>query len=66
MLKHMYIWDLVNGAHTEYREIPPIRNLLVNRHEASMDIRLLSEVVVSINPDSLAIVQKSVHEEGSD
>jgi hypothetical protein len=66
MLKHMHIWDLVNDAHTEYGEIPPIGNLLVNRHEASMDVRLLSEGTVSINPDLLAIVQKCVCEEGSD
>jgi hypothetical protein len=56
MLKHMHIWDLVNDAHTEYGEIPPIRNLLVNRHEASMDVRLLSKGMVSINPDFLAVV----------
>jgi hypothetical protein len=43
-----------------------MRDLLVNRHETSMDIGLLSEAALSISPDPLAIVQKSVHEEGSD
>jgi hypothetical protein len=43
-----------------------MRDFLVNGHEASMDIRLLSEGAVSVNPDPCAVVQKSMHEEGSD
>jgi hypothetical protein len=61
----MHVWDLVNDGRTEYGEIPPIRDLLVYGHEASMDIRLLSEVAASVSPDPLAVVQKSMHEEGS-
>jgi hypothetical protein len=59
-------WGLVSDGLTEYGEIPPIGDLLVNGHETSMDIGLLSEVAVSINPDPLAVVQKSMHEEGGD
>jgi hypothetical protein len=43
-----------------------MRDLLVNGHEVSMDIGLLSEVAASISPDPLAVVQKSVHKEGGD
>ena len=60
----MHVWDLVNDARTEYGEIPPIRDILVNGHETSMDIGLLPEGATRVSPDPLAIVQKSVHEEG--
>jgi hypothetical protein len=56
----------VVDARTEYGEIPPIRDLFVYGHETSMDIRLLSEIAASVSPDPLAVVQKSMHEEGSD
>jgi hypothetical protein len=62
----MHVEDLVIDGRTEYGEIPPIRDLLVNGHEASMDIRLLSEVAASVSPDPCAVVQKSMHEEGGD
>jgi hypothetical protein len=61
----MHVWDLVNDARTEYGEIPPMRDLLVNGYKTSVDIGLLSEAALSISPDPLAVVQKSMHEEGS-
>jgi hypothetical protein len=49
---------------TEDKEIPPIRDLLINRHQTSVDIRLLQ--TMSISPDLLAMVEKGVHENCGD
>jgi hypothetical protein len=57
---------LMIDARTEDGEIPPIGDLLVNRHQTSMDIRLIREQATRLSPDLLAVVQKSVHNESGD
>ena len=51
---------------TEDEEIPPIGDLLINRHHTSMDIKLLRLLTTSISPDQLAVVEKAVHRDCSD
>ena len=51
---------------TEDGEIPPIGDLLINRHQMSMDIRLLRLFTTSISPDQLAVVEKGVHRDCGD
>jgi hypothetical protein len=54
------------GAQTKYNQIPPIGNLLVYRHESSMDIRLFREGPTSLNPDLFAIIKEGVGKDSRD
>lgn len=54
------------GARTEYSQIPPIRDLLVHGHEASVYIRLFGKCATSLVPDLFAVVEEGVGEGGSD
>jgi hypothetical protein len=51
---------------TEDQEIPPIGDLLINRHQTSVDIRLLRQRTTSMSQDLLAVVEKGVHEDCGD
>jgi hypothetical protein len=56
----------LSNRRTEEREVPPIGDFLVNGHEASVDIRLLSERATSLIPDLLSVVDEGVCEGSSD
>jgi hypothetical protein len=47
-------------AQTEYRQVPPIRDFLVHRHQASVDIRLFGEWATSMSPHIFAIVEEGM------
>jgi hypothetical protein len=51
------------AARTKSQQIPPTGNLLVNRHETGVDVRLIPERAMTLNPDRLAVVQKGVQDE---
>jgi hypothetical protein len=53
-------------ARTEYRQVPPIRDLLVRGHEAGMNIRLFGECATRVGPYMFAVVEESVGGRGSD
>ena len=50
---------LFNGR-TKYGKVPPFGDLLICRHKASVDIRLLGERATSLSPDLLTVVKIDV------
>jgi len=56
----------LSDRRTKDGNVPPIGDLLVYRHKASMDIRLLGERATSLSPDLLTVVEEDVSEGGSD
>ena len=53
-------------ALTEDQPVPPLGHLRVSRHQASVDIGLLTHRAPRLHPDLLAEVQERVHEGGGD
>ena len=49
-------------ARTEYRQVPPIRDLFVHGHETGMNVRLFGKRATSLSPNLFAVVKVCVGE----
>jgi hypothetical protein len=58
--------DWLSNGRTKDGNVPPFGDLLVCRHKASVDIRLLGERATSLSPDLFTVVKEDVGEGSRD
>lgn len=56
----------LSDRHTEDNEVPPIGDLLVNGHKASVDVRSLAERAKCLGPDLLSVVDYGMRKGSGD